>query len=537
MRSMPLRAGVLTLLFSLGWADPAAALPWPGGGSNAKNRSLYQAIKSFKSFDSCMEQLVRRVPAEMSALLKADALEVVCRSHQAVAEDDPQVCQSGIKDYNARKDCKRFYAVYTGRPNDCPSRGYPRYPEGECLAMASRNAGLCRLVDPRKRSTCQGALRGVAFCNTLKGADKATCLSSAHTWKGVVKPGKMLPAKGFKPFLKVQATALSSGISIPPKMANFSSGRLDQGILLADQGGKDDWLVINYSFAPTEYYVHYKKRAPVKVELQVPLGVTPISSHKLSGGATGSAKVQFSTRTPSYRYVRMNSTSGTVTITRLERKLGGRVEGSFSLLFSDGVDKLKVEGSFATFVRHLAPKAKVASYMRYRVKPRKRYYYNRGRLAPKELVKAKDRIRKVRDDLYYVDPSLRDEVVADTAKIRYGASISSSRSQGGYQLYRVYRNSVLYHVGFRDRDVVTKVNKYHLDKPEDAYAAYGKLRKARKLVFSIERGGATIKLTLKIKRVRKKGNKKGKKKRKTKRKTKRKKSARLYKQLDAIAAK
>jgi hypothetical protein len=525
MRSMPQWAAVLTSLLTLGWALPATALPWPGSGPS-KKRGLYAAIKSFKTFDGCMAQLVKRVPVEMSALLKADALEVVCRSHQAVAEDDPKACQSGIKDYRARKDCQRFYAIYTGRPNNCPTRGYPRYPEGECLAMASRNAGLCRLVDPRKRSTCQGALHGLPFCKALKGAEQSTCQVAAHTWKGVVKAGKVLPAKSFKPFFKVQTTALSGGITLSPKMASFSSGRLDQGILLGDKGGKNDWLVINYSFAPTEYYINHKRRGPIKVELQVPLGSQPIKTYTLTGGPGGSAKVNFSSRRPTYRYVRMNSSSGgKVTVTKLERKLGGRVEGSFDLNFSDGVDKLRVQGSFATFVRHLVPSTQLASYMRHRVRPRKRYHYNRGRLSPAELAKAKDRVRKVNDTLFDVDPSLRDEVVTDTAKIRYGASISSARSQGGYKLYTVYRNSVLWQVGFRDRDVVTKVNKYHLDKPEDAYAAYGKLRKARKLVFTIERGSSTVKLTLRIKRVRAKKKKKTKKTRGAKKKAKRKSKA------------
>ena len=487
----------------------ARALPWSG----ASGEGLHAAIKGFKTFDVCLGRLAKKLPGEVVALLSAESLEMLCRAQQAVAEDNPTICRRGIKNYQVRKDCQRFYAAYTGRTSDCPTRGHPAYAEGHCLAVASRNPGLCTLVKPDDRPTCLGVILGSKHCGQLKGTPKALCQAAARAWKGLIKAQPAQPPLTFKPRLKVQATALSSGITIPSGGASFDSSQLDQGILVADRHGKGDWFVINYSFAPTEYYVRHRKRGPVRIELQVPLGANAIGTHRVTGGAGGGGKVSFSSRAPTYRYVNMQTSSGSVTFSRFDRKLGGRLTGTFWMVATDGVDKVRVEGSFDTFVRQLVPLSKVESYMRYRVKPRKRHYYNRGRLSQDELNRVRARIRRVKDNLYDVDPSLRNELVADTAMIRYGASVSSNRhKQGGYKLYTVHRNGVLWWLGLRDRDTISAINKKSLDKPEDVYAAYGRLKKARKIVVEVLRGTKTIKLTYRIRRVRQAAKKRAKKK-------------------------
>lgn len=517
MQAKVLLVGLSVALLSL-VPQRASALPWSG----ALGEGLHAAIKGFKSFDVCLGRLAKKLPGEVVALLSAESLEMLCRAQQAVAEDNPTVCQQGIKNYQVRKDCQRFYAAYTGRTSDCPTRGYPAYAEGHCLAVASRNPGLCVLVQPDDRPACLGVVLGSKHCAQLKGTPKALCEAAARAWKGLIKAQPAQPALSFKPAFKLQTTALSSGITVPAQGASFDSSQLDQGMLVADTHGKGDWFVINYSFAPTEYYARNRRSGPIRIELQVPLGPNAIGTHRMSGGAGGSAKVSFSSQAPTYRYVNMESNSGSVTFSRFDRKLGGRLTGTFWLVATDGVDKVRVEGSFDTFVRQLVPLSKVESYMRYRTKPRKRYYYNRGKLSPDELTRARARIRRVKDNLYDVDPSLRDEIVADTAMVRYGASVSSGRAnQSGYQLYTVHRNGVLWWLGLRDRDTVSAINKKALDKPEDVYAAYGRFKKARTLVVEVLRAGKTIKLTYRIRRVRqstKKAGKKAKKKKLTKKK-------------------
>ncbi|MCK5800748.1 MAG: hypothetical protein KAI47_26355 [Deltaproteobacteria bacterium] len=516
-RILAVNAMVAALVAVIAIAPQAAeALPWAGG--NQSKITLKAAIDGFKDFDTCIARLTKRLPAEISVLLDSRSLELVCRAHQAAAQSDPQVCRRSLKDYRARKKCQRFYAIYTGHSNHCPKAGYPRHREEACLALATRNPGLCRTVGPQDRPTCDGALKGESFCKkSPPGVKRLACVTAARTWRGLLKPQKASPSPSFKPVFVVRATALSSGLTLPARARHFQSLRLRHGVLVADHSGPGDWLVINSSTLFVRGVRTTTPREPILLDLQLPLlGATAIKTHPLKGGAGGSAKVTFATRTPRYRSINMTSTSGAVTISRYERKLGGRVEGSYWIILENGVEKIRIEGRFSTFVRDLVPLSGVANYMRSTMKMRKRIS-SRGGLSLDELRKVRARIKKITDTRYQVDPSLRDELVRDTKKLRYAASggfrrrysrrVSTAPLHEGYTLYTVYRRGVLWALGFRNRDVITAINKHPLRKPEDLYDAYAKLKKARRLVFAIDRGTKAIHLTLQIRRVRPKTRK------------------------------
>jgi hypothetical protein len=491
-------------------APLAHALPWPGQGGG-----LYATIKHFKDFDSCIKQLTKRLPAEAALMMLGKRIELTCRAYQAAANDDASACKS-LSDYRQRGECEQFYAIYAGRVKQCPMRGYPRHAEGFCAALARRDPALCRAAAVETQPLCKALLSGAAGCSKLSGLDKSRCVGATRLFRGLIKGIKPSLPKTFKPKLEMSASVISGAITLPSNAAKFSSNRVAHGILLADKAGSGDWLVINSSFAPHDAY-RRSGRPPMNLELQVPIS-TLNTKIKLSGGANGSGKVNFTVRSPSYRYVQMSSVTGEAKITKLERKIGGRVMATFWLELTDGVDRIRVNGTLDTFVRDLVPLSRVANYMRYRTKPKThRYSYNRGKLTLDELTWFKARIKKISDTSFIVDPAVRNKLVKDTARIRYAGSISRNRVGGyrsqifnGYQFYRVYRTSALWHLGLRDRDIVMKANKKPLTSPEEAYAAYGKLRKARRIVLELDRGGKTVKITYKVRRVRVKKKKKKK---------------------------
>jgi len=382
--------------------------------------------------------------------------------------------------------------------------GYPARQEGLCGALSSRNPSLCLAAKPAERAFCRALLGQRGACAKLRGADKLRCRLVARTWRGVVVPTKpTLPAR-FRPRLKVKVTALTPGIRLPPKARAFSSDQLDYGVLVADRPGKGDWFIIDRNFAPREVYTRLV-HAPLRLTIRLPLaGKPPVGTHALTGGVGGDAEASLA-RAP-YRHVKLRSTAGTVKISAFSRRPGHRVSGSFDIELSDGVDRIKVEGKLDTFVRSAVPLAHVARYMQYKTNPGRRYQGLKF-MRPKAVRANMARIRKVSSTLYHVDPKLRDELARDTRQLLYGflaprGQARGGRGRGGYRLYTVYKNSPLWLLGFRKGDVVTKINGRTIDRREDAFTAYARLRRARRLIVELERGGNPSKVTYRVCKVR-----------------------------------
>jgi hypothetical protein len=486
-------------------SSASSALPWPQGTAPAtKSGGLHATISQFKSFEKCVEDLTRELPAEMaSQVLGTDQVELICHSRQAAAKDDASVCQRDIKDYNQRSQCQRFFAIYVGRPLDCPQRGWPSYREGLCQALSSRNPALCLAVPAAQRTLCNAVLRGTTQCNSLPAAQRPQCLKEAAAWKGIIKPLPATLSSTFKPQLDVRATALTSTLTLSSDAQQFKSKILDTGILLADQSGTGDWLVIDRNFAPQEAY-DYSNQPPMDLELAVPLpSIGTVGTISIGGATGGTAKVSFR-ESGTYRSRNFQASSGSVTISKLSRTTAGQVAGTFTLELTDGVDKLKLDGSFETFIRELLPLSRVASYSNYRTSSSNNYSWQ-GTLSPDDVKKAQARIVKVKDNIYTVDPSIRADIISDTGKLTNAASISRRYQTGGtyrgFQLYSVYQNSLLWLLGFRDHDTILKINGKAMDTKEDFYDAFAKLKKSAQIVVTLERSSNEMKLTFNIRKV------------------------------------
>jgi hypothetical protein len=491
---MSFRVHLLWTLLVLGTLSPSRslALPWPsGGGKTTGGSGLQGSVASFKSVEKCVEELASQLPSEaISQVLGTDQVQLICTARQAAAKDDPEVCRRNLRDHNQRNQCLRFFAIYVGRPLDCPTRGWPTYHEGLCNALASRNPSLC-LAAPK------AILRGESQCASLGGVELTSCRREAQAWRGVLKPIAATLPSSFKASVEVRASSLTSSLTLDANSSQFKSPVLETGMLLADQAGSGDWFVIDRNFAPQEI--------SIGVELQVPTPATGVGASSIGGTGGGQGKVSFR-ESGSYRHRSFQATSGTVTLSRFSRTAGGQLSGTFSVEFTDGVDKLKLDGQFDSFVSELVPLANVASYMRYRTGSSSSGS-GYGTLAPDEVKKMQARILKVKDNTYDVDPSIRTDLIADTNKLTQGASVGKpyaspgSTGSSNFRIYSVYQNSLLWLLGFRDNDQIKKVNGKAMESREDFYDAYSRHKRTNAIVVVIERAGTEIKLSYRIKKV------------------------------------
>jgi hypothetical protein len=478
----------------------AWALPWPSSkGSTGGDIQL--GVQKWKSMQQCIEELSARLPAEAaSQALGTDPLEVICASRQAAAKDDPDVCRREVKDYNQRSTCLRFFALYTGRPHDCPQRGWPTYHEGLCVALASRQPSLCRAAPDEQQPLCRAILQGDSHCSSLRAERRAACRREAAAWRSLMKPLPAALPGAFSATLEVRASAVGSGLNLPAGAAQFKSRVLDHGVLLADQGGSGDWFCIDRNFAPQETY-DYRGLPPLDLELQVPLPTGGTGTVSVGGSGGGQAKVSFR-EGGSYRSRTLQASSGSVSISRLSRRPAGEVSGTFSLELTDGVDRLKVDGEFRTFVRELVPLTAVASYMNYRTgSGASRSYFNRGSLTPEEVKRYQARIVKVKDGLYDVDTSVRADILQDTSKLTESAYVNQDYRTKAFRLYSVTRNGLLGLLGFMDNDIIRKINGREIKTREDFYDVYGKFKRAATITVLVERSNVESKITYRFKKV------------------------------------
>lgn len=459
-----------------------------------------------------MEQVSRRLPPDMAlwstsrtTSSQADPARLICRSREAASRGDPALCRRDLKRHADRQRCERFVAIFTARPSLCPTRGWPRYREGLCLALATRTPSLCQAAPASLKGLCLAMLLGPRHCKALTSTARLRCRRAVTAWKGVIttkKSGSKSPAK-LKPRLELRATALTQGLSLPAGSSSAASRALDTGILLADKHGTGDWLIIDRRFAPQERYTPHRHRSRLRIELRVPLPAAGTGRIRLGqrGEATAHLRNSSFVRTQIFE-----ATSGVVEITDLDRKQAGRVAGTFDLELTDGVDRIKLTGKLETFIRELVPLSDVASYVRSYTGSgaRTRRVRPYGSIPPAKVASLAARIRRVRDDLYDVDPNLRNSVAKDTTMITRAASISrlTGGSRSGYRLYQVYRNNLLWLLGLRDKDVVIEINGRPLDCQEDLFEAFVRFKRARRLVLTIERGTKKKQITYRIRPVR-----------------------------------
>ena len=159
-----------------GTADGSAGFDWLAGDAGLLEQP---AAPLSGALAACVARVTRGIPPELAAALQAveypSIAEDGCRLDLAVAGHDPALC-AHISVSTVRNACLWRTAIVTGAIDDCPASLGDRGRDPICVALASRNAGLCAATRSFERVRCMAIARlDEARCNTVDPLLRAPC--------------------------------------------------------------------------------------------------------------------------------------------------------------------------------------------------------------------------------------------------------------------------------------------------------------------------------------------------------------------------
>ncbi|MCG8425452.1 MAG: hypothetical protein MJE77_46840 [Proteobacteria bacterium] len=104
-------------------------------------------------------------------------------------------------------------------------------------------------------------------------------------------------------------------------------------------------------------------------------------------------------------------------------------------------------------------------------------------------------VKKIDDNNYEIDESLRSKVLSNPMSVARGARIVPSVKNGkpnGFKLYAIRPSSVYAKIGFRNGDTIHAINGYDLTTPDKALEVYTKLKDAGNLSVTLTRRGKPV---------------------------------------------
>ena len=121
---------------------------------------------------------------------------------------------------------------------------------------------------------------------------------------------------------------------------------------------------------------------------------------------------------------------------------------------------------------------------------------SRPRLPPTSTDPPPDGIEKLSEDHYRIERTTLEGLKADSKAARTMPHTSGTK---GISLYGIRHNGVLYALGFRNGDIIERVNGFDVSDATKALEVYAKLRDATTFVVELERRrGATTKVTIDV---------------------------------------
>jgi hypothetical protein len=330
-----------------GWAELLGVRTADGSSTIA------EVIKGFPGFETCVERMEKALPPDLGADLLPyyDLPDVLCRTREAIAKNDPTACQRVVS-YSLKKPCEMMYAMHARKPELCPAE-YPARAgrNGYCLAMAQRDPGLCfGAKNEEEEARCRAILaRDDKECGNLARVEKRQqCKVEAKRWVSVVTDSiKSSFPPDYRPSFELSLKA-----SNPSRPAPFEKVKLscaDQGVVAPSYGDTAkvvfcDFYPYGYRSTKTASYYSAESRTKVAFEFKPP--------------ASDTAKVPFGTdATISIKISGYDEFSGTqtgeISFEKFERRRGGRVKGTLKVTLEQGADRLEVSGVFDAFIRDL----------------------------------------------------------------------------------------------------------------------------------------------------------------------------------------
>jgi len=285
--------------------------------------------------DSCARDLAERTPAPVRATLGELGYDAVfsdaCLAQEAERQGDASVCE-GLSVSTLRERCVSRVAIASGSPSQCPEARTMSGHDPLCVALAGRDRRLCGVLSVGvDRAVCEAALGREAACNRMHDADRDACVTRSSELASHVH-GEVRTT----PALETSLTMTAEGRTRAPSSA-------DRGVRIAARGctrrlllGDAAHLTAPFGLASIAFELVLTREGPSEIGLSsLPSDAASTLAVSLDGART------------------LRANGGSVSLTRLETELGGRVEGTFRATFAG--EPSVIDGSFTTFVRDLDP--------------------------------------------------------------------------------------------------------------------------------------------------------------------------------------
>jgi len=331
-----------------GWADLLGLKKKRPAGQQVAGRSLKEVVKAFKSFRSCLDSLQGSLPPDLGLdiLTYYNIPDALCRTREAMARGDVTACKRAVS-YSMRKGCQVMYAIYAAKPADCPL-GYPRRRgrDGYCLAMAARDASLCRASKKQQEEArCKAILNdNPDACDSLtRPADRDSCHRESKRWSGFTKAGSSALANGYIPGLELTIT-MENGSTPPVSSVNATCagfGAVSPSTGFDKKVNFCEYYKYGYRYGRTNY-----RSAASKTQVNFAFRPPQSDTGKIAFGADA----DFGVKIRGFGEFKANPV-GQITFKKFERRRGGRIAGTFKVTVNRGMERMKVEGKFDTFVR------------------------------------------------------------------------------------------------------------------------------------------------------------------------------------------
>lgn len=292
------------------------------------------------TIDACAIALGERTPDEVRATLDDLSYDTVFRDACIAARAEADRNASACDDLSVtvlRDRCRERVAIAAGQADSCPPARAGEGREPLCLALARRDARLCAAAGTLDRAVCEAVLvDGDAHpgrsCGHLPVDLRPACIARSERL-AVLATGARVDAEPVTPSL------------------TFTLGETpERSVASVDRGARLVYdtcipmLIVGEARVPG-----LSLHGPGSVLLRVPLGgEAPIEIE--IGPLTASLELSADTLRGAH------AESGHVSITQLERELGGTVTGTFEGELRGGASPPQVQGAFTTFLRDLEPR-------------------------------------------------------------------------------------------------------------------------------------------------------------------------------------
>jgi len=449
-------------------------------GGHVSASTLGDAVRQYSSYEKCRESVEKSLPPDLSADLlgRLDLPDGLCRTREALSRGLPSSCRR-IVSYSLRKGCQVMYAVYKEKPDQCPGATISlRGRDGYCLALASRDSGLClasRTEDQEIR--CRAILgRDEDTCGNLtRHSSRERCKADVRRWKPEIDSVQSSLPASYRPSLTLKLR-MPGGKRILP-YESVDSSCADFGALVPESGNSAPVQLCDYysySYRRRKSRGSYTRSSRAKIRLAFLPPAIPTGAVSFGDDTRLSIKIsrfgEFST-----------ATTGEIKFSKFERRRGGRIAGTFKARLRAIGDTLEVEGAFDTFVRDLVDPAKMR---------RNRYPYRGGKYGLGSLT-SRPKYGGLRGSL---GGSARKDRPVEAVSKRFpalysAASLTQVRVKGrdGLQLDSILQKSIWDKLGLQNGDVLHKVGSVQLTTRSEVKKIRGELRTAKRLRILLRR--------------------------------------------------